>query len=445
LPPAAPAVARAPAVPIAVPVAAVVDAPPSVLAFSQPDLRLTPRRPPGGAWGVLRPVLIVTAVGVVVIGIVVGGLLWLRSTSPSAPPGDAGLTADDAKMYSDAGNFRLTPPPAAWKTDRDLQSALRVNLAMHRDRPSNTLAVFFRDYEKSDSKGRLPSDAELIDEAVGKLRIALPAGLEYDPKPRDPAVTLGGQPALRMEFQGEDRQHVLVNGEVLMLAYRGWGYWFFTWGPLDERDQIVPEWKLLRDDFALENQREGWKERPRPTTAAVGKALPYRLDFADDVWTKMKDAEKPDYDARADLVLIGHDPKDKDVQSAGQKATVQVLALDKADDLKAADKAARDYLLEKMKEKQKEGMEYNYPNTTIEVTSDKSLGHNADNDCDVGAFRGHIAKLEVKNSPDRKQYVVLAVVRMDDGVLAVVCECAWDRRDFWEQEFTPLLDKLKKK
>jgi len=442
LPPAGPAVARAPAVPIAVPVAAVVDAPPSVLAFSEPNLHLTPRRPRGGVWHVLGPVLVAAAVGAFIIASVVGGLLWLRSAPPPAPTGDAGFTAEDAKMYSEAGNFRLTPPPAAWKIDHGLQNALRVNLAMHRDRPNNTLAVFFRDSEKPDSKGRLPSDAELIDEAVGKLRVALTA-LEYEPKPRDPAVTLGGQPALRMEFQGEDREHVLVNGEVLMLAYRGWGYWFFTWGPLDEHDQIVPEWKLLREGFALESQREGWKERPKPTTAAVGKALPYRLEFADDVWTKVKDAEKADYDARADLVLIGHDPKDKDIQSAGQRATVQALALDKADDLKAADKAARDYLLEKMKEKQKEGMEYNYPNTTIEVTSDKSLGHNADNDCDVGGFRGHVAKLEVKNTPDRKLYVVLAVVRMDDGVLAVVCECAWDRRDFWEQEFTPLLDKLK--
>jgi hypothetical protein len=442
-PPLAAPVARPPAVPVAVPVAAVVDAPPPALAFSHPDLSLGPRRTRGGLKGVLTPVLIFAAGGAVLIGLVVAGLLWLRSSAPPAPTGDV-LTADDAKLYSEGGNFRLTPPPAAWRTDHGLQRDLRVNLAMHRGGPSNTLAVFFRDYEKPDAKGRLPSDAELIDEAVTKLR-AMIADLEYEPKPREPGVTLGGQPALRMEFQGEDREHVIVNGEVWMLAYRGWGYWFFTWGPLDDHDRVAPEWAVLRDGFALENQREGWKERPKPTKTALGKGLPYRLEYSEDVWTRVKDGDKASYDARADWVLTGSDPKDKDIKSAGLKATVQALALDKADDLKAADKAARDHVLELMKEKQSSGTEYNYPNATMDVVTDKSLLHNADNDCDVGAFRGHVVKLEVKQTPELKRYVVLAVVKMDDGVLAVVCDCAWDRRDFWEQEFTPLLDKLKKK
>ena len=77
---------------------------------------------------------------------------------------------------------------------------------------------------------------------------------------------------------------------------------------------------------------------------------------------------------------------------------------------------------------------------TMEVVTDKSLP-NAANDADVGGFRGHVTKFDVKKSADQQKYVVLAVVRQDEGVLAVVCECAWGRRDYWEQEFTPLLAK----
>ena len=78
----------------------------------------------------------------------------------------------------------------------------------------------------------------------------------------------------------------------------------------------------------------------------------------------------------------------------------------------------------------------------MEVVTDKSLP-NADNDVRIGGFQGHITKFDVKKSADHQKYVVLAVVRTDDNVLAMVCECAWDRRDYWEQEFTPLLDKLR--
>ena len=49
----------------------------------------------------------------------------------------------------------------------------------------------------------------------------------------------------------------------------------------------------------------------------------------------------------------------------------------------------------------------------------------------------------MKKSAEQQKYVVLAVVRQNDDVLAVVCECAWERRDYWEQEFTPLLAKLR--
>ena len=85
------------------------------------------------------------------------------------------------------------------------------------------MALAFKDYQT-----RLPRDAELIDEALGKINIYL-TNVEYELKPKG-EQKLGGRPALALEFTGEDPEHVLVEGECLTTAYRGFGYWFFSLG-----------------------------------------------------------------------------------------------------------------------------------------------------------------------------------------------------------------------
>jgi hypothetical protein len=230
-----------------------------------------------------------------------------------------------------------------------------------------------------------------------------------------------------------------VNGECLTTAYRGIGYWFLTWGPLEDHDQLASEWGTLRQSFALGDQREGWTEAKPKMIAIQGNRVPYKMEYAEGLWEKQ---ELDGYDSHADVVLLGYDPRDREARRGDMAATVQVLALEKAKDLPEAVKIAKGALLEIEKEKQAGADTYNFPGATLQVVGDKAL-HNADNDADVGGFRGHIAKFEAKKSADHSKYVVLGVVRQDEAVLAVVCECAWERRDYWEQEFTPLLDKLK--
>ena len=219
---------------------------------------------------------------------------------------------------------------------------MHVDLAYRRTGPSSAMALAFKDYQK-----RLPRDAELIDEALGKIHTYL-GNVEYEIKPKGEEVKLGGQPALALEFTGEDPEHVLVEGECLTTASRGFGYWYFAWGPQEEHDNLTAEWATLRQGFSLGKLREGWTEAP-PKTLTLGGKLPYKLDYAEEVWHK---EELDGYDPHADAVLMGYDPKDKEGRRGDMVAVVQVLGLDKAADLAAAVKAARDQLLEMEKEKQ---------------------------------------------------------------------------------------------
>jgi hypothetical protein len=418
---------------MAAPVAA-EDAAQSSLAFdTEPEVvRRTPRRRNGLPGWLSAAILLVLVFGgacLLVVGAIFNAYNWF------APAGSSNLSAEQAAAFIKQANFSIVPPAKPWQQDTALQAAMKVDLAYRRSGPSSVMALAFKDYVK-----RLPRDAELIDAALGKLRSYL-GNVEYEPQPKSEEVKLAGQPALQLDFSGEDPEHVHISGQCLMTANRGIAYWFYCWGPVEDQEKLAGEWANFRDNFSLGNQREGWTEAPREMLSVKGVKLPYKLEYAKGLWEKQP---LDGYDKHADVVLQGYDPKDKDARRGDMAALVQILALDKAADLEAASKEARDYLLEMEKEKQDgAGDKYNFPEAAVDVVSEKSL-QNVDVTTNIGGFRGHLFKLEVKKSADARKYVVMAVVNMEsEGVLAMVCECDWGRRDYWDQEFTALLDKLK--
>ena len=253
-----------------------------------------------------------------------------------------------------------------------------ATVAYRRSNPSSSLALVFHDYHT-----RLPRDPELIDDALNKLRGAM-SDIEYEVKPKDENSTLGGQPAVRLEFQGGDHD-VPVHGECVAMAYRGVAYWFYTWAPVDDAPGLADEWAGLRGKFAVSNQREGWTEKPPETAVVQGDKLPYKLEYIKSVWEKQEEPQK--YSPFADAVLLGYDPKDKDARVGANAATVQILALNKAIDLHAAITEATDALLEIEKEKQPDGDGYLFPGAVLALVTDKGLT-NVDNDSDIGDIQG---------------------------------------------------------
>jgi hypothetical protein len=368
-----------------------------------------------------------------VLGLTAAGAWFLFR--PSRDPDD-GYGERMRVIHETKGNFTFKEQPRGWKDQPGIAARLRVNLALRNGNSACCTGLAYSDYEN-----RMPSDAELVEAALVKLRGYL-KGLEWELKPRTDGATLGGQPAVVLEFEGEDPEHVTVNGECCAMASRGYGYWFFTWGPLQDRDLLRAEWERLRQDFALLDRRPGWQENPRRTLPlAVGKGR-FRLDYVEGLWAEEKKPQ--DHDKRAEKVLIGHDPREQ--RHAGKAAWLYVLLLQKDEDardlkveeprdLKGANDLARAYLLRRMSEQKGEGA------AGVAPVKDRN-GADLDRDADLGLVRGHLAKLRVTFSENSERYVVLGVVDAEDAVLALVFECDWARRDFWEQEFTPLWQTL---
>ncbi len=257
-------------------------------------------------------------------------------------------------------------------------------------------------------------------------------GVEWERKPRDDKITLGGRPAFSLEFVGEDPEQIPVSGECYMTAFRGFAYWFFTWGSAEDKELVSPEWDSLRERFAVLDGRKGWSEKPPETEKVQGKKAKYQLTYVKGLWTRKSAPEE--YDPLADLVLQGDEPDPIRKTHSSKRATFQVLVLPRQGNLKAAVAAARAYV--------KKREEAEYPKTTLQPIKDKS-GVEVDRNSDIGNARGHLSKLDVQNTEDLRRFLVLAIVNRPEGVLLLVGDCLWERRDFWDQEVTPLLKSLK--
>lgn len=414
-----------PAVPPAVAETVEPVEPPATLDFNTesavvvpPPLRRRAERKSPRRVAPLLAVFVIIALGV---GVAVWGGMWLLHLNR--------IENADAEPLRAAGryNFQFVPPGEPWKRDRNIELKLRVNFAMRSSERNNNFGLLFKDYET-----RMPHDNELVDEAAGRLHSYF-RGPEWAPKPKDKNVQLGGHPALVLEFEGEDPEHVGMSGECYAVAFRGYAYWFFTWAPTEDKELVRPDWSGLRERFSLLNERVGWTEKRRAAEKIRGTKAKYELSCAKELWTRQTAA---DYDPLADVALRGDEPDPRHKKYVRRMAIFQVLVLPEQPDLQAAVKAARAYLQQRQ--------EQEYPKTSIKPIKDKNEAE-VDRNIEIDEEEGHLhlSKLHVQNAEDRERFMVLAVVNRPGGVLVLLGDCPWDRREFWDPEFMALIDSLK--
>ncbi len=413
-----------PPVPLATPVAAEPD--PAALAFdSGPGVVVPPTRRTGRRRSrrtLAGPILKGIILGAVLSGVAWGGIWVYHYVKENEP-----ATNEDLPGIKDteALNCKFVLPGAAWQHNPDLTAKMAVNFCLSQKKPSNNVALYCFDY-----RTRLPSEAEMLDTALGKLR-RLFRPLEWERKTSSPRK-LGNQPAaLHLEFQGADGNNVEMAGEVLVLGYQGFGYWFFTWCPADQKDILEAEWSKLRECFSLRRKRDGWKETPRPRDRLAIAETPYALEFVKEVWKP----QPPDkWDPNARVVLLGSDPNEP--KHAGKAANFRLIVLEKAPGVKEAFDVAQKYLLEKEKEE--------YSETVITPLKNKD-GKDQVSLTNLGDERGYLGKFEVRNTEERMRYMVLAAVKAPENTLMLLCDADLARKDFWDTEFAELLRSLRKK
>ncbi len=419
-PPVPPSVAVTPAV-----------LPPSIeegeLAFpTQPALVVSPRRRrQPKSWGWLRALLVL----LVVAGSAVGVLYYFRHELNEL------LYADSAQrqLFQTKGNFSFTPAPG-WKRDQALIDKSRANLAMSLAKPRSHMMLFYLDHPTREF-----SDAQLLDRSLRHLQNYF-LQIEYeDPfqgEKNGRTDTLGGEPAIVYPFSAIEADEVPMRGLAYILTRRGYTYWLYCWGPEDYFDDLSESWSQLRQGFQLFNDREGWKPPPREMETGVGTALAYQLRYAKDIWRT--EGSPLEADEKCDFFLRGYEAiedqqtgQKKVTDLAGLSAEFMVLALPRAADLKTATTTAFEYVKKRLAE------------TNPSVKLEKLPPRSSKPGPEVGLFRGQVDRYRVELGSSNERYLLLAVVNRSDGLLAIVCESRWDRRDYWELEFRAIVDSLR--
>jgi hypothetical protein len=416
----------APAVPLATPVHPAADsealAPPPD--FTPPRLQRRKRRHIGRmvvalvGGLVLLPILVGGCVVLLFAGLGGQALSWLTTVSDP----DAG-GADPGKMHeSTLYNYRFQFPPRPWKLDKRLEQDLHTGVAMRRTDPNDWLALLTTDY-----KTRTPQDAELIDEAVKRLRGYFKDRFEWEQKPD---AELSGRRGPKLEFVSE-LNSVEMTGECTMLAYKGIGYWFLTWAPTEVHDTVADEWEAARKGFVLLAEREGWNVPQPKLLTLTGIKGDYVLGYTEGLWAEENDPKA--YDPDADKALLGRDQADP--KDADKTASAVVLVLPAQPDLKAAVAAARAHV-----EAQEKKL---IPDAVIE-SADKAGADDRPPE-EIGSTRGQVVRLRVRTNDGYEHFVYLAVVGQPGQVLAIQCECDGKRRTYWEVNFAQLVRKFRLK
>jgi hypothetical protein len=360
---------------------------------------------------------------VIFAGIVGGGIAgwpWIRNTliplARTVVNNDEKVSTGSVKRF-EKHNFSFAFPDKDWKDDKGTGMAVQANIAMRRTDPNAWMALAFRDH-----KTRNPRDAEVVDEAVGSLN-AYFQNFEWDQKTD---TKLAGQRAQRLVFQGEWNS-IMMSGECYLLTYKGITYALSTWAPAVQVKEgtVEAEFEDLRGRFSLLKEREGWTEKRPPVRTFSGERAAYTLRDTEALWEKW--AAPDDADPKADLLLQAKDRVES--QDVDKMARVLVLVLPSQSGLPAAVKAARAYLEEQQKRE--------YPATTWEVVSEPQGAEGRP--AAVGEAPGRLMKFRVKNGDNRVRFMLLAVVNRPKGVLAIQCECDWNRRSLWERDFHQLI------
>lgn len=388
--------------------------------LSPASIRARAARRTDRTWAVVIALSSALFVGGVGIGIAVH---WQKLRQPREKTKPTGTPTVFERM-----NFRFLIPTRGWKhEDRTRDQLKNARLVLHQTTPAAWFAVLVKDF-----RARNPRPRELQMEVVHALEGYFTENLEYEFDENE--VAIHGKQSQRVRFRGQSHRQTF-HGECHMFGHQGLGYWIMAWGVGDSLKNLESDFDDLRQRFSFGDERKTWEEKRPALQVFEAVKTELRLRDTEEIW------ERPvipatDFDATADLVLQA---REQDLSAEGDRkknirvaATVMVLVLPKAADLKAAVTVAREHLHAQQKKE--------YPETALEPLSDKERP--PDQLGAIGKAQGHLGMVRVRNGETRHLLIVQAVIPRPDYTLVLQGECYWKQRAAWEGPIVELLQSV---
>lgn len=380
-----------------------------------------------------RKQYLVLGVGILLgIGVVIAAVLGIKSALMS---GDGSFLSDKGRVIVgtvrnqknvDEKAFKLVLADKVWVPDNEVRQRMGVTTvwkSVDKDREGCWFAVAARDYGLA-----RPREAELLKVGIEKLEQYFEGSLELAEK-AEPAKVCETQ-GQRLLFKGQ-LNSVTWWGHMYMLAHHGFGYWFYVAAPTKDEAEDLFAKDLQGNDVGLVlfTERKGWREQPpKMDSFATGNGA-LTVAVPEGVFEKHP---AKDQDERGELYLFAKYQKERDNR---KNAEVLILALEKQGDLKEAMKSTKKYLEDKKKEESKD--------YKLDVSGEGGDQSELGIAGAVGNRPGRIADFKLLRGDAAARFWIVAVVNDADNVYVIRCDCNWDNRQIWREDFHELLRSVK--
>jgi hypothetical protein len=372
---------------------------------------------------------VVLSFGLIVLTALVTGVIVFRGNIRDLFARSGDDTGGRGRIFTvrnlnnkDENAFKLTAP-SRWKADGDLKRRLSALTAWTNEEGEGWLAVAVQDYGQ-----QRPRDGEMMKAAIERLEGHFGDALEL--ANRAFKSELAGFDCQCLRFKGTYNA-VTWFGECYLLPHHGFGYWFFvaTSTPWERGEDAAHVRKQLDESksFALVTDRKGWTAQPPKMDTFNAQKASLSITVPSGAWEK---SPAKDVEETGELFLFGRFLRDKDNR---KNASILVFTSDKKSDLKESLRAARSYL---EKRRQEENDKYKY--MAAQEGASESGAQEA-----VGDHAGWLTELKLMFNDEPRRYSLLAVVHHDDQAFVIHCDCAWEHRQIWQQDFRNALSTLK--
>jgi hypothetical protein len=310
-----------------------------------------------------------------------------------------------------------------WSPDTEIKRDFKAHSAWKHNTEDFWFALIVKDYGMSK-----PRDAEMLSDAVDKLEQRFGVDMELA-KMVEP-VKFAGLNAQKLSFKGTINSAPWL-GDCYIFFNNGIGYWLFASSPdRDVLDRLAGE--LAEKNVVVLSDRRGWREQPTPMATYKSENGKLELTVPKEIWEKSK-TSKDEYET-GEMLLAGTYKRAKENR---KNAILTIFTVENKGDLAAEAKAAREFL----DAKYKQGNE-NYKVLPLDA-DDGAPGQKETGELtSVGNRRGRIIDLKLQFQDEKKRYFLVAVIVEENVCYVILCECTFESRQIWRQDFLDVLRSL---
>lgn len=324
-------------------------------------------------------------------------------------------------------NVAIRPPVEPWERDRDVETALLLNLGVYK-RANPDAWVGFAAQKFNDRNAR---KLELVNFLKDRLK-KLCESVNVDERESENWL---GQPAVKLEFRGTTKAQLVIAGECYGVSVKGIAYYFFSWAQERDVAGMVAEFTELRQQIRTLTLRNNWKETKVSGTIFASKKLDYKLIDREGLWKEPKNQFPTDEDPIADLLLRAeYIPKGLKGDTK-YKADLFVYILPAAAD---ANRAAIDYITTRQSRNPEIYKEFMFEEWKDPIQGDELQGDVPDDLIATTRF-----KMTHPKNPDSSRLIVISAMESNGKVVAVEGTCLWREKEIWERRLVNLVGSLK--